>query len=68
MRPLTVEETQTFFEKLAKYISRNISSLINRDDGTFVFRTHRDRVYYIQCVASLFLFSSMRLLLYYTIY
>ena len=50
MRPLTVEETQTFFEKLAKIISRNISSLLNREDAIYVFRIHRDRVYYIQYV------------------
>jgi 60S ribosome subunit biogenesis protein NIP7 len=48
MRPLTVEETKTFFEKLSKYIGRNISNLINRDDAVHVFRIHKDRVYYIK--------------------
>ena len=48
MRPLTIEETKTFFEKLSKYISRNITSLINRPDDAHVFRIHKDRVYYIK--------------------
>jgi 60S ribosome subunit biogenesis protein NIP7 len=47
MRPLTDEETKTFFEKLAKYIGRNIKFLIEREDETYCFRLHRDRVYYL---------------------
>ena len=48
MRVLTEEETQTFFEKLSKYLEGNIKFLIDREDGDFVFRLHRDRVYYIR--------------------
>ena len=46
MRPLTQEETKTLFEKLAKYIGRNITHLIERDEP-YCFRLHRDRVYYV---------------------
>ena len=47
MRVLTEEETQVFFEKLAKYLGSNIKFLIEREDGEFVFRLHRDRVFYL---------------------
>jgi 60S ribosome subunit biogenesis protein NIP7 len=47
MRPLTEEETKVFFEKLNKYIGDNIKLLIDRADGTYCFRLHRDRVYYV---------------------
>lgn len=46
MRPLTEEETKSFFEKLTKYIGENVRLLIDRPDGTYCFRYHRDRVYY----------------------
>ena len=47
MRPLTDEETKTFFEKLAKYIGPNIKYLIERQDEQYVFRIIKDRVYYM---------------------
>ncbi|KAJ3014603.1 UNVERIFIED_CONTAM: ribosome biosynthesis protein nip7, partial [Siphonaria sp. JEL0065] len=47
MRPLTEEEVKTLFEKLAKYIGRNITHLIDRQDDPHCFRVHRDRVYYV---------------------
>uniref|UniRef100_A0A6B2LKV1 60S ribosome subunit biogenesis protein NIP7 homolog n=1 Tax=Arcella intermedia TaxID=1963864 RepID=A0A6B2LKV1_9EUKA len=47
MRPLTEEETKVFFEKLAKYIGRNIKYLIERKDETYCFRLHKNRVYYL---------------------
>ena len=47
MRPLTEEETKVFFEKLSKYIGDNIKLLIDREDGTYCFRLHKDRVYYV---------------------
>ena len=47
MRPLTEEETKTLFEKLSKYIGDNIKLLIDRSDGAYCFRLHRDRVYYV---------------------
>ena len=36
-----------FFEKLSKYIGGNIRLLIDRPDGTYCFRLHRDRVFYV---------------------
>jgi ribosome biogenesis protein Nip4 len=47
MRPLTEEETKLFFEKLSKYIGENIRQLIDRTDGVYCFRLHRERVYYV---------------------
>ena len=47
MRALTEQETKTFFEKLTKYMGANIKFLIDREDGDYVFRLHRDRVYYL---------------------
>ncbi|KAJ3035313.1 ribosome biosynthesis protein nip7 [Rhizophlyctis rosea] len=47
MRPLTEEETKIFFEKLSKYIGRNIVHLVDRQDEPYCFRLHRDRVYYV---------------------
>ncbi|XP_023238724.1 60S ribosome subunit biogenesis protein NIP7 homolog [Centruroides sculpturatus] len=46
MRPLTEEETRIFFEKLSKYIGENIKLLVDRPDGIYCFRYHKDRVYY----------------------
>ena len=36
------------FEKLAKYIGENLKLLIERPDGNYCFRLHRDRVYYVR--------------------
>uniref|UniRef100_A0A8C2WKG6 NIP7 nucleolar pre-rRNA processing protein n=1 Tax=Cyclopterus lumpus TaxID=8103 RepID=A0A8C2WKG6_CYCLU len=47
MRPLTDEETKTMFEKLSKYIGDNIKLLVDRPDGSYCFRLHNDRVYYM---------------------
>lgn len=47
MRPLTDDETKVFFSKLAKFLGSNIKFLIEREDGDFVFRLHRERVYYL---------------------
>jgi len=46
MRPLTDEETKIVFEKLAKYIGGKLKFLLERDDRTYVFRLHRNRVFY----------------------
>merc|ERR1711934_816195 len=48
MRVLTEEETQVFFEKLTKYLGANIKFLIEREDGEYVFRLHRERIYYLR--------------------
>lgn len=47
MRPLTEEETKVVFEKLANYIGRNISFLIDNPTNPHVFRLQKDRVYYV---------------------
>ncbi|KAL0622076.1 60S ribosome subunit biogenesis protein NIP7-like protein [Plecturocebus cupreus] len=47
MRPLTEEETRIMFEKIAKYIGENLQLLVDRPDGTYCFRLHSDRVYYV---------------------
>eukprot|EP01097_Dermamoeba_algensis_P005321 TRINITY_DN3381_c0_g2_i1.p1 TRINITY_DN3381_c0_g2~~TRINITY_DN3381_c0_g2_i1.p1 ORF type:complete len:181 (+),score=32.93 TRINITY_DN3381_c0_g2_i1:46-588(+) len=46
MRPLTEEETKIFFQKLAKYIGRNIKLLLERKDEPYCFRLNAERVYY----------------------
>lgn len=47
MRSLTEEETKVVFEKLANYIGRNISFLIDNTANPHVFRLQKDRVYYV---------------------
>ncbi len=46
MRPLTDEETKIVFEKLAKYVGGKLKYFIERDDRVYVFRLHKNRVYY----------------------
>ncbi len=48
MRPLTEEETKVVFEKLANYIGRNISHMVNNDEDPHCFRLQKDRVYYVR--------------------
>lgn len=48
MRPLNANETQIFFEKLAKFIGTNGKNLICRTDAEWVFRVHKKRVYYMR--------------------
>jgi 60S ribosome subunit biogenesis protein NIP7 len=52
MRPLTEPETQTLFRKLANYTGGSLTNLIAPLDNSpnadrYVFRLHRDRVYYV---------------------
>lgn len=47
MRELKPEEVETVFGKLAKYIGKNVEKLIDRNDGKYVFRVLKDRVYYM---------------------
>lgn len=46
MRPLTDEETIMIFEKLKKYMGSKLKYLIDTEDTTYVFRLHKNRVYY----------------------
>lgn len=36
------------FEKLYKFIGKNIKSLIDRPDEPYCFRLHKNRVYYVR--------------------
>jgi 60S ribosome subunit biogenesis protein NIP7 len=47
MRPLTDEETRTFFVKLSEFLGKNISSLLDRPTDPHCFRLHDDRVFYL---------------------
>ena len=35
------------FEKLYKFVGKDIKSLIDRPDGLHCFRLHKNRVYYV---------------------
>ena len=53
MRQLTETETQTLFAKLANYTGASLKNLIaplsdGPDADRFVFRLHKDRVYYVR--------------------
>ncbi|KAK7746155.1 ribosome biosynthesis protein nip7 [Diatrype stigma] len=52
MRPLTETETKTLFDKLANYTGSSLKNLIaplddSPDADRYVFRLHKDRVYYV---------------------
>jgi hypothetical protein len=52
MRPLTEQETQTLFQKLAHYTGNSLKNLIAPLDDSpnadrYVFRIQKDRVYYV---------------------
>ncbi|XP_003387869.1 PREDICTED: 60S ribosome subunit biogenesis protein NIP7 homolog [Amphimedon queenslandica] len=48
MRPLTEEETKVVLGKLSKYIGDNVKLLVDRPDGSYVFRLHKNRVFYVK--------------------
>ena len=48
MRSLTDEEAKVFFQKLSRYIGSNVKHLLVREDEEYVFRLHKERVYYIK--------------------
>ena len=53
MRPLTEAETQTLFKKLASFAGPSLKNLIAPLDNSphsdrYVFRLHRDRIYYVR--------------------
>ncbi|KAF4524751.1 hypothetical protein B566_EDAN013820 [Ephemera danica] len=47
MKIINEERTKVLFEKLTKFIGGNIKLLIDRPDGKYCFREHKDRVYYM---------------------
>ena len=48
MRPLTEEETEILFKKLAEFIGPNVKFLIDRPEDPYVFRLLDMRVYYVK--------------------
>lgn len=48
MRPLTEDETKMVFEKLYKFIGKNIKNLIDRPDEPHCFRLQKNRVFYVR--------------------
>nr|ABM55631.1 putative 60S ribosome subunit biogenesis protein NIP7-like protein [Maconellicoccus hirsutus] len=47
MKQLTDERSKILLEKLSKYIGGNTTHLLDRPDGTYLFREHKNRVYYV---------------------
>jgi 60S ribosome subunit biogenesis protein NIP7 len=48
MRPLTEDEAKLVFEKLHKFLGKNIKSLIDREDDPFCMRLQKNRVFYVR--------------------
>ncbi|CAG9464089.1 unnamed protein product [Pedinophyceae sp. YPF-701] len=48
MRPLTEEETKVVFEKLYKFIGKNIQSIVGSGSDAYCLRLHKQRVYYVR--------------------
>lgn len=48
MRPLTEDEMRQVFEKLHKFIGKNIKSLIERQDEPHCLRLQKNRVFYVR--------------------
>lgn len=43
-----MQETKQVFEKLYKFIGKNIKNLIDRSDEPYCFRLHKNRVFYVR--------------------
>lgn len=43
-----MQETKAVFEKLHKFLGKNITQLVDRPDESYVFRLHKNRIYYIR--------------------
>ncbi|KAL4423664.1 hypothetical protein ABPG75_000965 [Micractinium tetrahymenae] len=48
MRPLTEEETKVVFEKLHKFIGKNIKALVSQGDQPCCLRLQKNRVFYVR--------------------
>ena len=44
----SAQETKAVFEKLHKFIGKNLKNLVERSDEDHVFRLHKNRIYYIR--------------------
>lgn len=48
MRPLTEDETRMVFEKLHKFMGKNIKSLVDRPEDPHCLRLQKNKVYYVR--------------------
>mmetsp|Transcript_25950 Transcript_25950/g.31494 ORF Transcript_25950/g.31494 Transcript_25950/m.31494 type:complete len:180 (-) Transcript_25950:762-1301(-) len=48
MRPLAEAEVKQVFEKLHKYVGKNIKNMIERTDEPHCLRLHKNRVFYVR--------------------
>mmetsp|Transcript_6323 Transcript_6323/g.28581 ORF Transcript_6323/g.28581 Transcript_6323/m.28581 type:complete len:186 (+) Transcript_6323:212-769(+) len=48
MRPLEESEIQQVFEKLFKFVGKNLKNIVDRADQPHCFRLHKKRVYYVR--------------------
>ena len=48
LNPVNLQETKAVFEKLHKFLGKNIKHLVDRSDEPHVFRLHKNRVYYVR--------------------
>eukprot|EP01025_Chloroclados_australasicus_P063649 TRINITY_DN8432_c0_g2_i1.p4 TRINITY_DN8432_c0_g2~~TRINITY_DN8432_c0_g2_i1.p4 ORF type:complete len:180 (-),score=12.19 TRINITY_DN8432_c0_g2_i1:1311-1850(-) len=48
MRPLSEEESKLVFEKLYKFVGKNIKQIVDREDEPYCFRLHGKRIFYVK--------------------
>ena len=48
MRPLTEDETRVVFEKLHKFMGKNIKALVDRPEDPHCLRLQKNKVYYVR--------------------
>jgi len=48
MRPLEEAEIQQVFEKLFKFVGKNLKNIVDRTDQPHCFRLHKKRVFYVR--------------------
>lgn len=45
---IVMQETKLVFEKLYKFVGKNIKALVDRPDEPYCFRLQKNRVYYVR--------------------
>ena len=43
-----LQETKSVFEKLHKFLGKNLKNLVERTDDDHVFRLHKNRIFYVR--------------------
>lgn len=43
-----LQETKAVFEKLHKFLGKNLKNLVEQKDEDYVFRLHKNRIYYVR--------------------